>query len=66
MLVKDFLDVANYNTRYSIIEKKGLKQVASGNAYTSGLKIRKNFSELENKKVCGINISRDNVSLIIE
>lgn len=66
MLVKDFLDVASYNTRYSIIEKKGLKQVASGNAYTSGLKIRKSFSELENKKVCSINISRNNVSLIIE
>lgn len=66
MLVKDFLDVASYNTKYSIVEKKGLKQVANGNAYTSGLKIKKNFSELENRKVCMINIGRDNVSLIIE
>lgn len=65
MLVKDFIHTASLGTKYNIVEKKGLKQVASGVAYTTGLKVKKNFADLENRKICGINVYKDCVSLII-
>lgn len=65
MLVKDFINLASFGTRYKVIEKKGLKQVTSGIAYTTGLKVRKNFADIGDRKICYFSVYKDCVSLII-